>query len=63
MKKTIYTILFALICSVGFTQNAKEFYNSANDKFDKRLYNEAIKDYDNAVEMDKSFAEAYYNRE
>jgi tetratricopeptide (TPR) repeat protein len=62
MRKTIYTLLFTFIFSAGFAQSAKEFYNSANLKLDKGQYKDAIKDYDNSINLDKTFAEAWYNR-
>ena len=64
MKKIIYTLLFLVISTLGFaqTENAKEFYNVGNLKLDARQYKEAIKDYDKAIELNKSFSEAFYNR-
>ncbi|HSH19496.1 MAG TPA: tetratricopeptide repeat protein, partial [Draconibacterium sp.] len=62
MKKTIYFILLVLAYSVGFAQSAKEFYNSANIKLDKGQYKAAIKDYDDSIDLDETFPNAYYNR-
>ena len=62
MKKTIYTLLFIISSSVVFAQSAKELYNSGNQKLDKGQYKEAIKDYDNSIDLDATFPNAFYNR-
>ena len=64
MKKIIYSLILIAISTLSFaqTENAKEFYNSGNDKLDKREYKEAIKDYDKTIELNGTFSAAYYNR-
>lgn len=64
MKKLIYSLIFIAISTLGYaqTENAKEFYNSGNEKLDKKQYKEAIKDYSKTIELNNSFAAAYYNR-
>ena len=58
MKNIIVTSLFIFIYSIGFSQSAKEFYNSGNQKLDKGQYKQAIKDYDDSIDLDKTFADA-----
>ena len=64
MKKIVYTLIFIFTCLAGFAQseNAKEFYNSGNEKLDRKQYKEAIKDYTKTIELNKTFVAAYYNR-
>jgi hypothetical protein len=49
--KTVSTLLFVLIYSVGFSQSAREFYNSANQKPDRGQYKEAIQDCSKSIEQ------------
>ena len=39
MKQIISILFFILLCSTGFTQNAKEFYNAGNEKLDHKNLN------------------------
>jgi tetratricopeptide (TPR) repeat protein len=62
MKQIISILFFAFLCSTGFAQTAKEFYNSGNEKLDHKKYKDAIKEFTKAIEDDQFFADAYYNR-
>lgn len=64
MRKIIYSLIFIAISTFGYaqTENAKEFYNSGNQKLDLKQYAAAIRDYDKTIELNRSFAAAYYNR-
>jgi len=58
--------ILILICYTAFPiyaqVSAEEYINSGNEKADAGDYQEAIKDYNKAIELNPKDAEAYYNR-
>ncbi len=46
----------------AFGQTSKEYLKSGIDKYNQQNFKGAIKDYSNAIKLDKGYVEAYYNR-
>lgn len=61
MKHTILWITL-LRCFFTFGQTATEYFESGKQKEEENEFEEAIKEYGKAIEMDPTFAEAYYVR-
>lgn len=61
MRKLI--TIFILIATINvFGQTAEEFLKSGIEKHNKKDYNGALKDYNNAIKNNDKMSEAFYNR-
>lgn len=62
--KTFKIYFFVLLLFAAFPllgQSAEEFLKSGNQHFHGQRYNEAIRDYKKAIELDPKFSKAYNN--
>ncbi len=61
MKFLLSTITI-LFVAFSFAQTAQEYYKNGVQKHNKEDYKGAIKDYNNAIKVDKGYTKAYFNR-
>ncbi len=62
MKRIIGILVLCLCFQIGFCQTASEFFDSGKSKANLGNYYAAIKDFDKAIEIDKTFIKAYISR-
>ncbi len=62
MKRIFFLIIILLMSFACYSQTAEGCYSLGIVKYNTRDYRGAIKDYNNAIEINPMFSEAYYAR-
>ena len=61
MKKLIILFVAYFSLTTAYSQTAREYFDMGNSKANLEDYRDAIADYTKAIEIDSSYAYAYYN--
>ncbi len=60
--KNLFTIIILFFTLTAFSQTAKEHFEDGITKHNQQDFKGAIKEYNNAIKLDKEYTQAYYNR-
>lgn len=60
--KNYFFIIFCTVCSLSYSQDAKEFFKEGQKDYKFLRYNEAIDNYTKAIALDTNYVIAYIQR-